>query len=102
MLNKIIVSYWIYLFVDDIKLTNCYLVGYIGELNDLTLTPNPDEVEQLFSVPLADLLDKNKWVIRDFSTPVFTGKINNFAAISIDDCIQYYFIFGCNTAINLE
>lgn len=49
-------------------------VGYIGELNDLILTPNPDEVEQLFSVPLADLLDKNKWVIRDFSTPVFTGE----------------------------
>ena len=48
-------------------------VGYIGELNELTLTPNPDEVDQLFTVPLADLLDKNKWVIRDFSTPVFTG-----------------------------
>jgi CHAT domain-containing protein len=51
-----------------------HVVGYIGELNDLTLTPNPDEVEQLFSVPLADLLDKSKWVIRDFSTPVFTGE----------------------------
>lgn len=48
-------------------------VGYIGELNDLTTTPNPDEVEQLFTVPLHDLLDKSKWVIRDFSTPVFTG-----------------------------
>lgn len=55
-----------------------HVVGYIGELNDLTLTPNPDEVEQLFSVPLADLLDKSKWVIRDFSTPVFTGK-NNYS-----------------------
>ena len=49
-------------------------MGYIGELNELTLTPNPDEVDQLFTVPLADLLDKNKWVIRDFSTPVFTGR----------------------------
>jgi nudix motif 8 len=37
------------------------------------MTPNPDEVEQLFSVPLNDLLNKNNWVIRDFSTPVFTG-----------------------------
>ena len=67
----------------DIKLINCYIVGYIGELNDLTLTPNPDEVEQLFSVPLADLLDKSKWVIRDFSTPVFTGNMINFAATSV-------------------
>ena len=53
--------------------TSKHAVGYIGELNELTLTPNPDEVDQLFTVPLADLLDKNKWVIRDFSTPVFTG-----------------------------
>mmetsp|Transcript_27862 Transcript_27862/g.26704 ORF Transcript_27862/g.26704 Transcript_27862/m.26704 type:complete len:342 (+) Transcript_27862:175-1200(+) len=49
------------------------VVGYIGEFNELKLTPNPDEVEQLFTVPLSDLLDKNKWTIRDFSTPVFTG-----------------------------
>ena len=52
-----------------------FLVGYLGDLNDLTLTPNAAEVEQLFTVPLSDLLDKSKWVIRDFSTPVFTGNI---------------------------
>lgn len=49
------------------------VVGFIGELNDLKLTPNPDEVEQLFTVPLDDLLDESNWTIRDFSTPVFTG-----------------------------
>ena len=60
-------------------------VGYLGELNDLTLTPNAAEVEQLFTVPLSDLLDKSKWVIRDFSTPVFTG---NFILFFI--CIKIY------------
>ena len=87
------ITSWIHLFIYNIILINCYVVGYIGELNDLTLTPNPDEVEQLFSVPLADLLDKNKWVIRDFSTPVFTGKIIIFAATSVDYLYPNFFIF---------
>lgn len=49
------------------------VVGFIGELNNLALSPNPDEVEQLFTVPLEDLLDFKKWTIKHFSTPVFTG-----------------------------
>ena len=49
------------------------MVGFIGELNDLVLSPNPAEVESLFTVPLADLLDEKQWLIREFSAPVFTG-----------------------------
>ena len=51
------------------------VVGYIGELNDLKqyLCPNPDEVEQLFTVPMERFLNKNNWEVKKFSTPVFTG-----------------------------
>jgi len=49
------------------------VVGFIGDLKDIVLTPNPDEVEQLFSVPLKALLDESNWTIRDYSTPVFNG-----------------------------
>lgn len=31
------------------------------------------QVEQWFTVPLADLLDKANWEHREFSAPVFTG-----------------------------
>ena len=51
------------------------VVGYIGELNDLKqyLSPNPDEVEQLFTVPMERFLNKNHWEVKEFSAPVFTG-----------------------------
>lgn len=49
------------------------VIGFIGELNDLVLTPNSDEVENYFTIPLEDLLDERKWLTRNFSTPVFTG-----------------------------
>jgi len=49
------------------------VVGFLGELNDIKLTSNPDEVEQLFTVPMDDLLDKRNWKTRDFSTPIFSG-----------------------------
>ncbi len=49
------------------------VVGFIGELTELTLTPNSDEVEDFFTVPLETLLDEDKWLSRNFSTPVFTG-----------------------------
>lgn len=49
------------------------VIGFIGELNNLVLTPNSDEVEQYFTVSLEELLDEQKWLTRNFSTPVFTG-----------------------------
>mmetsp|Transcript_15317 Transcript_15317/g.25574 ORF Transcript_15317/g.25574 Transcript_15317/m.25574 type:complete len:403 (+) Transcript_15317:120-1328(+) len=53
------------------------VVGFIGELSELVLTPNSDEVEQFFTVPLEELLDDQKWLARNFSTPVFTGGPHN-------------------------
>ena len=52
------------------------VVGFIGDLSTLVLSPNPDEVDQLFTVPLKDLVDEKNWEYKDFSTPVFTGGAN--------------------------
>ena len=49
------------------------VVGYVGELNDLKLAANPDEVEQLFTVPMDELLRESNWTYGDFSAPVFNG-----------------------------
>lgn len=49
------------------------VVGFIGELNDLKLATNPDEVDALFTVPMEALLDETNWTYRDFSAPVFNG-----------------------------
>lgn len=49
------------------------VVGFIGELNDLVISPNLDEVEQFFTVPIKDLLNEKHWIFRDFSAPVFNG-----------------------------
>lgn len=58
------------------------VVGFIGELNDLHLTPNADEVDSIFTVPLSVLLDEKMWIHEDGSSSssnnlsgpgVFTG-----------------------------
>lgn len=49
------------------------VVGYIGELSNIQLIPNPDEVAQVFTVPLSKLLQESSWVKRDFSAPIYTG-----------------------------
>lgn len=43
-----------------------------GEL-PADLHPSPDEVSQVFTVPLASLLDKSLWVKREELAPVFVG-----------------------------
>jgi len=49
------------------------VVGFVGELTEITLTPNSDEVEEFFTVPIESLFEEQKWLHRNFSTPVFTG-----------------------------
>lgn len=39
----------------------------------MTFKPNEDEVEDMFTVSLSDLIDERKWIIREHSAPVFTG-----------------------------
>ena len=50
------------------------VVGFIGELNDLKLSPNLDEVDSVFTVPLTVLLDEKMWMHDDAAgAGVFTG-----------------------------
>eukprot|EP00520_Triparma_pacifica_P009960 CAMPEP_0118645492 /NCGR_PEP_ID=MMETSP0785-20121206/7535_1 /TAXON_ID=91992 /ORGANISM="Bolidomonas pacifica, Strain CCMP 1866" /LENGTH=414 /DNA_ID=CAMNT_0006537389 /DNA_START=168 /DNA_END=1409 /DNA_ORIENTATION=+ len=49
------------------------VVGYVGTLGEGSLEPNPQEVEECFTVPLADVLKKQNWVSRDGQAPIFTG-----------------------------
>ncbi len=49
------------------------VIGYIGELADLPLQPNYDEVEQVFTIPMHDLLDSKNWTHKSFSAPAFHG-----------------------------
>jgi 8-oxo-dGTP pyrophosphatase MutT (NUDIX family) len=48
------------------------VVCYLGELPD-ELSPNPDEVSEVFTIPLADLLDKSLWVRKEGLAPIFVG-----------------------------
>jgi len=49
------------------------LMCCIGDLDDLYININHDEVEECFTVPLEDLLNEKNWSSRNFSAPVFTG-----------------------------
>ncbi|NXG76766.1 NUDT8 protein, partial [Baryphthengus martii] len=44
------------------------VVANLGPLEDLTLTPNPDEVEEVFTVPLAHLLREENQGYTHFRT----------------------------------
>jgi hypothetical protein len=48
------------------------VVCYVGELPD-KLSPNPDEVSEVFTIPLSDLLDKSLWLHKEGLAPVFVG-----------------------------
>ena len=43
------------------------------DLAELELTPNPDEVAEVFTIPLASLMDKKLWVYKDDHAPIFVG-----------------------------
>ena len=49
------------------------VIGYIGDLTDVRLTPNPTEVDELFTVPVGVLMDGSQWKRRDLATPTFYG-----------------------------
>ena len=48
----------------------CFINQDLAELN---LKPNPDEVAELFTVPLASLMDKRQWIYKDDHAPIFVG-----------------------------
>ncbi len=47
------------------------VVCYLGELPDLS--PNPEEVSEVFTIPLVDLLQKSFWIHKDALAPIFVG-----------------------------
>ena len=49
------------------------VIGYIGEIKDIRIKINRDEVSDYFTVKITDLIDEKNWVRRNFSAPVFTG-----------------------------
>lgn len=48
------------------------VVGYIGDLRNIKLNINNSEVSSVFSQNLTDLCDNRNWIIRDYSTPVYS------------------------------
>jgi nudix motif 8 len=48
------------------------VVCYLGELPD-NLQPNPSEVAEIFTIPLADLVDSRLWVHKEGFAPIFVG-----------------------------
>ncbi len=49
------------------------VIGYLGRMEDVSVTPNVDEVGEWFTVPIRDLLDERQWTKREFSAPIFHG-----------------------------
>jgi len=47
------------------------IVGYLGALEELDVSPNPAEVTGHFTVPVDTILDKDNWIVRKYSPPVF-------------------------------
>jgi nudix motif 8 len=48
------------------------VVGFIGEMQELKLVPNSDEVEEYFTIPIETILDDKKWVHKKNATPIFS------------------------------
>ena len=48
-------------------------VCYVGEIGDKDLQPNPNEVAECFTVPLACLLDSDRWIHKKDAAPIFVG-----------------------------
>jgi 8-oxo-dGTP pyrophosphatase MutT (NUDIX family) len=49
------------------------LVAFVGEVGDIQLIPNPDEVSEVFSIPLMALLKRESWIYREGFAPIFVG-----------------------------
>ena len=49
------------------------VVCFVGEVADLKLKPNPDEVAEVFTIPLVALLRRSDWIHREGFAPIFVG-----------------------------
>ena len=48
----------------------CY---FSQDLAEVDLKPNPEEVAEAFTIPLAGLLDRSQWVYKEDHAPIFIG-----------------------------
>jgi nudix motif 8 len=67
------------------------VLGFIGEMRDQSVVINENEVEQLFTVSLRDLMDPDNWIRRENATPVFTGGphvVWGLTAYLLDICLS--------------
>lgn len=79
------------------------VVGFIGEMRDQNVVINENEVEQLFTVPLRDLMEPDNWIRRENATPVFTGGphvVWGLTAYLLDICLSEVLLIaqGAGTA----
>mmetsp|Transcript_20191 Transcript_20191/g.29967 ORF Transcript_20191/g.29967 Transcript_20191/m.29967 type:complete len:395 (-) Transcript_20191:456-1640(-) len=49
------------------------VVCFVGELGDINLKPNPDEVAEVFTIPLVNFLRRDDWISREGFAPIFVG-----------------------------
>ena len=50
------------------------VVCYLGQdLAEIDLKPNPDEVSEVFTVPIESLMEKSNWKYLDDHAPIFLG-----------------------------
>lgn len=49
------------------------VVCFIGDLDEMNLHPNPDEVAECFTVPLSSFLEHDRWIHKENCAPIFTG-----------------------------
>lgn len=49
------------------------VVAYVGEIGNAHLRPNPDEVSEVFTVPLQRFTDRTQWMHREGLAPIFLG-----------------------------
>lgn len=67
------------------------VIGFVGDMSNLKLSPNPDEVEQLFTVPIHRIVDESNWVRKDLSTPIFNG--GKFDSLRLHFHFHFHFHF---------
>lgn len=49
------------------------LVCFVGDLSEASLKPNPEEVAEVFTIPLLSLLQRKNWIHREGFAPIFVG-----------------------------
>jgi len=49
------------------------VVCFVGEIGHVDLKPNPDEVSEVFTIPLINFLRRSDWIHREGLAPIFVG-----------------------------